>query len=110
MVITDELLQHTPRISLLLNLKTVGQKKSLVSVMRKKLNIRLKNNLQLQRERADGKIFELIKEITGLLVSRDFFPIGIFQNICACFHGDAGRFVVNIPHEQERREKYLMGN
>lgn len=34
-----------------------------VSIIRKKVNLRMKNNLWLQRERTDSKIFELIKEI-----------------------------------------------
>lgn len=81
MVITGGVI-HSLRIFLCLNLETVGQRTSSVSVARKKLNLKLKNNMQLQRERADGKIFELIKEITGFFFSRDFF-VGIFQNICA---------------------------
>lgn len=46
---------HSLRIILFLNLETVGQKTSLMSAARKKLNLKLKNNMQLQRERADGK-------------------------------------------------------
>lgn len=109
MVMTDELLIHSLGVFLFLNLETVGQKKSLMSLSRKKLNLKLNNNLQLQRERADKKVFELIKETTGLFFGRDVF-VGFFQNICACFHGEAGRFVVNLPYDQGRREKCLMGN
>lgn len=65
MVITDELL-HSLGFSkgiLFLDLETVGPNDISVSIIRKKVNLRMKNNLWLQRERADSKIFELIKEI-----------------------------------------------
>lgn len=54
MVITGGVI-HSLRIFLLLNFETVGQKTLLMSVSRKKLNLKLKNNMQLQRERADEK-------------------------------------------------------
>lgn len=72
MVITGGVI-YSLRIFLFLNLETVGQRTSLMSVARKKLNLKLKNNVQLQRERADGKTFELIKEITWVFFGRDSF-------------------------------------
>lgn len=54
MVITGGVI-HSLRIFLFLNFETVGQKTLLMSVSRKKLNLKLKNNMQLQRERADEK-------------------------------------------------------
>lgn len=48
------------------------------------------------------KIFELIKEITGLFFGRDFF-VGTFQNICAVSMEMLVGFFVNIPYEQERK-------
>lgn len=72
MVITGGVI-YSLRIFLFLNLETVGQRTSLMSVARKKLNLKLKNNVQLQRERADGKTFELVKEITWVFFGRDSF-------------------------------------
>lgn len=56
MVITDELLHRlgVSRGILFLNLETVGPKRY-VSIIIKKVNLTMKNNLQLQRERDDSK-------------------------------------------------------
>lgn len=49
MVITGGVI-HSLRIFLFLNFETVGQKTLLMSVSRKKLNLKLKNNMQLKEK------------------------------------------------------------
>lgn len=73
-----------------------------VSFIRKKANLRMKYNLWFQRERADSKVFELIKEIRGCsLVSA--FCRHISKHLCLFpRRWWLVYFVVNIPYGHER--------
>lgn len=92
-------------------LRQWGQRDISVSIIRKKVYLRMKNNLWLQRERADSKIFELIKEIQGCsLVST--FCRHISRHLCL-FPRRCGWFILLLIYHmgmKDIRGRYLMEN
>lgn len=81
-----------------------GSKKP-VSFIWKKVNIKMKSSLWLQRERADSKIFELIKEIQGCSLVETVCR-RISEHLCLFpWRWWVVYFVANTPYGHEKRKK-----